>query len=161
MSTFNWVTARGGGTLLGHEMTMTSSGGKPGLLVVRDAGTAAGATTLTLAGSSGSFPLGFLYGMRDLNYAPTTETYDVGEAVTVLTGHGFVEVSADYFSTGSLPTELTGQDYIFAAANGLLSWAGTIKIGRLIDINSYTAPTGGTGTSTNVALIEFDFAAGR
>jgi hypothetical protein len=161
MSTFQWVTARGGGTAYGHELTMNGAAGKPGLLVIQDTGSNTVGSTVSLAGSTGSQPFGFLYGMRDLLYAPVTETYATGEAVTVLTGHGFAEFSADFFSTGSLPTELAGGHVIYAGASGTLALTGTLAIGRLIDINSYTAPSAGTGTSTSVALIEFDFKAGN
>jgi hypothetical protein len=56
---------------------------------------------------------------------------------------------------------LAGGHVIYAGASGTLALTGTLAIGRLIDINSYTAPSAGTGTSTSVALIEFDFKAGN
>jgi hypothetical protein len=153
---FQWVSPYGGADVYGHDLTVASgtTTAEPGLLAVLDY---AGATA-SLAGATGSKPFGFFYGTRDLVYAPTTKIYAEAEACNVLTGHGFVEVSADFFSSGSLPTEAANQRNVYAAASGKLTMAtGTNAIGRLIDIKSFYDGTGGTGTAVNVALIEFDF----
>ena len=150
---FNWLTPLGGGTVYGHELTANGSSIEPGLLVILDSG----GRTVSLAAASGSAPLGFAYGDRDLVYAPTSKVYANGEALNALTGHGFVEVSAEFFSTGSLPGEVTGQTGVYAGANGKLAMTGTLKVGRLIDTKSFTNATGGTGEAVNVSLIEFDF----
>ena len=153
---FQWVSPYSGADVYGHSL-VTAGGvttAEPGLLAVLDfAG-----NTASLAGASGSKPFGFFYGTRDLVYAPTTKIYAAGEAINVLTGHGFVEVSADFFSSGSLPTEAAAQRNVYAAASGKMTLdTGTNAIGRLIDIKSFYDGTGGTGTAVNVALIEFDF----
>jgi hypothetical protein len=153
---FQWVSPYSGADVYGHDLVTEGSTAtaEPGLLAVLDF---AGATA-TLAAATGSKPFGFFYGTRDLVYAPTTKVFAAGEACNILTGHGFGEVSADFFSSGSLPTEAAAQRNVYAAAAGKLTMAtGTNAIGRLIDIKSFYDGTGGTGTAVNVALIEFDF----
>lgn len=150
---FQWVSPYSGADVYGHDLTTNGAAIEPGLLVILDAA----GNTASLAAATGSKPFGFAYGTRDMVYAPTTKTFANGEALNVLTGHGFVEVSADFFSTGSLPAEAAGGHNVFAAANGLLAITGTNQIGRIIDQKSFYDGTGGTGSSVSVALIEFDF----
>jgi len=153
---FQWVSPNSGADVYGHSLTVATgtTTAEPGLLAVLDyAG-----NTASLAGATGSKPFGFFYGNRDLVYAPTTKIFAEGEAVAVLTGHGFVEMSADFFSSGSIPTEAANQRNVYAAASGKITLAtGTNAIGRLIDVKSFYDGTGGTGTAVEVALIEFDF----
>ena len=150
---FEWLTPRSGADVYGHDLTTSVTGIEPGLLVVLDAA----GNTVSLAAATGSKPFGFAYGNRDLVYAPDTKVYDNGEAVNALIGHGIVAMSADFFSTGSLPAEAAGGHNVFAAANGLIAITGANQIGRILDQKSYTDPADGTGTSVTVALIEFDF----
>jgi len=152
---FQWVSPKSGADVYGHDLTAGAVDMEPGLLAILSADGA----TVTLAAATGSKPFGFLYGNRDLVYAPTTKVYDNGEVVNVLTGHGFVEMSGDFFSTGSIPSEAAGGHNIFAAANGKIAITGTNQIGRMIDVKSFYNGTSGTGDSVNVALIEFNFGA--
>ena len=153
---FQWISPFSGADVYGHDLVVASgtTTAEPGLLAVLDAD----GRNASLAGATGSKPFGFFYGTRDLVYAPTTKIYAELEACNVLTGHGFVEVSADFFSSGSVPTEAATQRNVYAAASGKLTMAtGTNAIGRLVDVKSFYDGTGGTGTAVNVAVIEFDF----
>lgn len=150
---FQWLTPHGGANVYGQDLTTGATGIEPGLLVVLSAN----GQTVTLAAATGSKPFGFAYGDRSLVYAPTTKTFDNGEAVAVLTGHGMVLMSADFFSSGSLPTEAAGGHNIYAAASGKIDVTGTNQIGRLIDLKTMTNPIDGTGSSISTALIEFEF----
>ena len=152
---FNWLTASGGGLLYGDEIvTAASQSIEPGLLVTLNSV----AGTVSLAAATGSRPFGFAYGNRDLVYAPITKTFADGEALSVLSGIGLVAMSADFFSSGSLPTEVLGNEAVFAAASGKIqTGSGTNRIGRLVDLKSFYDGTGGTGTSVSVAVIQFDF----
>lgn len=141
-----------GATFNGNDLTTSVATVKPGLLVVKDVG----ANTVSLAAASGSAPLGFAYGERDLVYAPTTRTYASGEAVTVVSGHGLALVSADFFTSGSIPVDTADPRTLFAAANGLMDWSGTNKVARLVSHKDTTDPSGGTGTTNTLALIEFN-----
>ena len=142
-----------GATYNGNDLTTSVATIEPGLLVKKDAG----ASTVSLAGSSGSAPYGVAFGARDLPYAPTTRLYDTGEALVVVSGHGIGLWSADFFSSGSVPTDQAANQDIYAGSNGLLALTGTYKIGRLIDIKTVKDASGGTGTSNNLARIEFNF----
>lgn len=150
---FQWLSPRSGADVYGQDLTTGATGIEPGLLVCLSADGA----TVTLAAATGSKPFGFAYGDRSLVYAPTTKTFDNGEAVSVLTGHGFAMVSADFFSTGSLPAEAAGGHNLYAAANGLLAITGTNQIGRIIDQKSLTNPVDGTGATVTAVVIEFEF----
>ena len=150
---FQWLTPHGGANVYGQDLTTNGAAIEPGLLVVLSADGA----TLSLAAATGSKPFGFAYGDRSIVYAPTTKTFADGEVVSVLTGHGMVMVSADFFSTGSLPAEAAGGHNVYAAANGLLAITGTNQIGRIIDQKTLTDPTNGTGSSVTAAVIEFEF----
>lgn len=150
---FQWLSPRSGADVYGQDLTTGTTGIEPGLLVCLSAD----GTNVTLAAATGSKPFGFAYGDRSLSYAPTTKTFDNGEAVSVLIGHGLVLMSADFFSTGSLPAEAAGGHNIYAAANGLIAITGTNQIGRMIDQKSMTNPIDGTGSTITAALIEFSF----
>lgn len=152
---FQIQTRRGGETFFGKNLTTSVNTIYPGLLVVLDAG----GRTVSLAGATGSAPLGVGWGGRYLNYGPTSKTFSTGEPITAVTGHFFAQVSAEYFSSGSLPTEdvPAPQASIYAAASGKLDITGTLKVGRLIDTDEYVLPTGGTGTTQSTVLIEFNF----
>lgn len=134
--------------------TYTTSVGtiEPGLLVLKDAA----ASTVGLAGASGSAPSGFAFGTRDSVYMPTTRTFATGEPLVVVSGHGQALVSADFFTSGSVPTDDAGSNVLYAAANGKMDTTGTNKVARLLEITTVYDPTGGTGTSNNLAKIEFN-----
>lgn len=141
-----------GATYNGNDLTTSVATVKPGLLVVKDVG----ANTVSLAAASGSAPLGFAFGARDLTYRPTTRTLATGEQVVVVSGHGYALVSEDFFASGSIPADAAGPRTLFAAANGLMDWSGTNKVARLVSVKTVQDPTGGTGTSHNLAEIEFN-----
>lgn len=141
-----------GATFNGNDLTTSVATVEPGLLVIKDAG----ANTVSLAASSGSAPLGFAYGERDLVYAPTSRLFATGEALVVVSGHGLALVSADFFTSGSIPPDEAGYDFLFAAADGKMDWQGTNKVARLVSQKATTDPTGGTGTTNTLALIEFN-----
>jgi hypothetical protein len=118
-----------------------------------------GGRTVTLATGSGSRPFGFAYGDRTPHiYAPTSKTYATGEAVNVVTGHGYAALSSDFFTSGSLPTEAAFR-LLYSGASGKLTTAANAlgAIARLIDIKTWTSPTEGTGTSESVAIVQYDF----
>ena len=142
-----------GASFNGNDLTTSVATIYPGLLVVKDAG----ADTVSLCGASGSIPFGFAHGNRDMVYKPTTNTFATGEPLNVVSGHGYALVSADYFASGSIPPDAAGYDIIYAAASGKMDWAGTNKLARFISQKAVTDPSGGTGTSNTVALIEFNF----
>ena len=154
-SFFQLQSDRGGEVRYGKNLTTSVATIRPGLLVTMDAGN----RTVSLQGASGSRPLGAAWGSRYMTYAPTSKTFASGEQLSVLTGHFFATVSADFFTSGSLPTEGIPGDLspLYAGANGTLALTGTIRVGRLIDTVSYTLPQGGTGVSQNAALCEFNF----
>lgn len=141
-----------GATFNGNDLTTSVATIEPGLLVIKDAA----ADTVSLAASTGSAPLGFAYGNRDMVYKPTSNTFASGEALVVVSGHGFALVSADYFASGSIPPDLAGYDVLYAAASGKMDWQGTNKVARFISQKAVTDPTSGTGTTNTVALIEFN-----
>lgn len=141
-----------GVTYNGNDLTTGAADIEPGLLVVKDVG----ANTVTLAAASGSSPLGFAFGARDLVYRPTTRTYASGEAVVVVSGHGMALVSADFFASGSIPSDAAGPRTLFAAASGKMDWTGTNKVARLVSVKSVTDMTDGTGSAQNLAEIEFN-----
>ena len=141
-----------GATFDGTTYTTSVATIEPGLLVVKDAG----ASTVGLAAASGSAPSGFAFGTRDSEYMPTTRLYDTGEHLVVVSGHGIALVSADFFTSGSVPTDNAGSNVLYAAASGLMDTTGTNKVARLLEITSVYDPTGGTGTSNSLAKIEFN-----
>ena len=115
--------------------------------------------TVSLAETTGSAPFGFAYGGRDLIYAPTTKTYASGEDLAVITGRGYVAVSADFFASGSLPGENEGQNGIWAGASGKLDVnTQTNRIGALVDTVTWRDPLiAAGGGNASVAIIHFDF----
>lgn len=147
------ILTTAGALFNGNDLKANGADIEPGLLVkLDDSG-----NTVSLAGASGSAPYGVAYGTRDMVYAPTTNTFADGEDLVVVSGHFNALVSADFFSSGSIPSELTGLDSLYAAANGKLDWAGTNKVGRFLDRKETTDPTGGTGDANVVAKVEFNF----
>lgn len=149
---FKRLDQDGGNTIWGNgPLTAGEANIEPGLLVTLDSTGRA----VNIASASGSKAFGFAYGDRSLIYAPTTQVFANGEALNVLAGQGFLAVSADFFASGSLPTEAAYRQ-LFQGAGGKLALGGTILIGRLVDLVSWTVPTGGTGTTENVAIVQYD-----
>jgi len=141
-----------GATYNGNNITTSVATIEPGLLVKKDAG----ASTVSLAGASGSSPYGFAFGTRDLVYMPTSRLFASGEALVVVSGHGIALLSADYFTSGSIPTDQATSLDLYAAANGKMDITGTYKVGRLIDVTTVYDASGGTGTSNSLARVEFN-----
>ncbi len=137
----------------GNDLTTSVATIEPGLLVVKDVG----ANTVSLAAASGSAPYGAAFGSRDLVYAPTSRLFATGEAVVVVTGVFNALVSADFFTSGSIPADTAGGRTLYAAASGKIDWTGTNKIGRLVSQKAVTDPTGGTGTTNTLAEVQFAF----
>jgi hypothetical protein len=154
-SFFQVQSQRGGETRYAMNLTTSVATIRPGLMVRMDAA----GRTVSLQGATGSRPLGMAYGSRFMTYAPTSKTFASGEQLAVIGGHFFATLSADFFTSGSLPTEdVPGpMTPLYAGANGTLAVTGTIRVGRLIDTVSYTLPQDGTGLSQNAALCEFNF----
>lgn len=146
------ILAGSGAVYDGNTFTTSVATIEPGLLVLKDAG----ASTVGLAAASGSAPTGIAYGDRGLIYAPTSRLFGTGEPLVVVSGHFMAEMSADYFSSGSVPTDQAAQNALYAGANGLLATTGTFKVGRLAQIKAVIDMTGGTGSSQNHAIVEFN-----
>jgi len=144
----------GGHTLYGRGPLLANGAAiEPGLMVTLDTN----GTDVTLSTGTGSKPFGFAYGDRNLlNYAPTTKVFSDNEALNVVTGHGYVALSADFFSSGSLPTEAAYRT-LYAGTGGKMALGGTFAVARLINVESWTAPTGGTGSTEDVAIVQYDF----
>jgi len=64
--------------------------------------------------------------------------------------------SADFFASGSIPTDQATSLDLYAAANGKMDITGTYKVGRLIDVTTVYDASGGTGTSNSLARVEFN-----
>jgi hypothetical protein len=146
------ILAGPGAVYDGNTFTTSVATIEPGLLVLKDAT----ASTVGLAAASGSAPTGIAYGDRGLVYAPTTRLFSTGEPLVVVSGYFKAEVSSDYFTSGSVPTDTAATNVIYAGANGLLALTGTFKVGRLAEIKTTYDATGGTGTSSNHAIVEFN-----
>lgn len=112
--------------------------------------------TVTLAAASGSRADGVAFGHRSQVQFPTTQVFDNGEELNVLMGSFVAAVSADFFASGSLPTE-TDYRILYQGASGKLALGGTIAVAKLIDIVPWNKATGGTGTTENVAIVRYNF----
>src|SRR3989304_8821018 len=104
-----------------------------------------GGLPVTLATAAGSKPFGFAYGLRTPHvYAPTSATYASGEAVNVVIGHGLAAVSADFFTSGSLPTEAAYRA-LYSGAGGKLDLASNSlgPVAPFVGIKKWAGPPGG------------------
>lgn len=121
---------------------------EPGDLIKIDSG-GSGASLGTAANIDG-----FAYGGRNQTYKPTTKFFAAGELLTRVWSVGEALLSSDFFSGGSLPNP---NDGLYAAANGLITStpAGGVKVGKMKLVVPRTVPTGGTGSTQNLAHIEF------
>lgn len=153
-SFFKVLTPNSGLVVYGSDLTANGAAIKEGLMVTLDSG----GRQVSLAGTTGSKPIGTAFGDRMTVYAPTTKTFADAEALSVVTGHFLAAVSADYFTSGSLPTEV-GPRLLYSGASGKIDVASNAlgPVGRLIDRKTYTEGTGGTGTSVEAAIVQFDF----
>lgn len=136
----------------GKNIKANGSTIEPGYVVKLDTG----GSTASLCGS-GETPEGFAFGERFEPYRPTSSVFADGEALTIVKARGLALISADFFTSGSLPT--TVNTALYTAAGGTLgtSSGGETKIAKYIRNETLTVQTGGTGTTETLALIEFDF----
>lgn len=136
-----------GGVYDGLQVAANGSTIEPGLLVQYDTG---GSTAALATAASAS---GFAWGSRYRPYTPTTAVFADGEPITVVYGVGQAIASADFFTGGTLPA--VGSD-LYAAASGLMDTSGSQKVGYVKNTDNVIEPTGGTGTTTAVAVIAFN-----
>lgn len=110
--------------------------------------------TVDLASAS-TRPDGFVFGdIGAREYRSTKTAFAVGDEITLLTGQGMAALSADFFSSGSLPSAGAA---LYSGANGKLATSGSYKVAECWYVKTAYAPTGGTGTGTNVAIVRFNF----
>jgi len=153
-SFFKVLTPNSGLVVYGSDLTANGAAIKEGLMVTLDSG----GRRVSLAATTGSKPMGVAFGDRFTIYAPTTKTFADAEALNVVTGHFLAAVSSDYFTSGSLPTEVANR-LLYSGASGKLDVAVNALgvVGRLIDRKTFTEGTAGTGTSVEAAIVQFDF----
>jgi hypothetical protein len=74
-----------------------------------------------------------------------------------VTGNYLALISADFFSSGSLPG--TSPTTLYTEADGKIgtSNGGATKIGEYMRTEAVMQPIGGTGASQNLALCRFNF----
>jgi len=137
------------GWKFGKNLTAGSPNIRPGHVVELMVGGAA----VRLCPVSGS-PFGQAYGGRELTYAPTTEVFTQGDYLSVVQGD-FVElISAYFWDTGLIPTNLQTNAPIYTANNGLLTLTATgTMIGRFIRQKAVTQ----VGGQVAIALCRMSF----
>ena len=136
-----------GGQRFGKKLYAGSSTIEPGMLVFLTSG------SLVSIANAADKPFGFAYGLRYAVYRPTTKLFDKGEAMAVVNGVGMAEASSDFFVGGTMPSP---GDTLYSAAAGLMDTTGTNKVGYCVRVEQRVDPSGGTGTSQNVALFHFN-----
>lgn len=142
-ATFQHVS---GGERFGKKLYAGSPSLQPGLLVKLTSG------SLLVVATASDVPFGFAYGLRYATYRPTTKVFDLAEPMAVVKGTGMALASSDFFTSGTLPS---AGDTLYTAAAGLMTTSGTYKVGYCVRVEQRIDPSGGTGTSQNVALISF------
>lgn len=135
-----------GGIYYGKKL-VTSGSASPGHLMALGTG----GSVISQCGASGC-PFGMLVGSRFV-YAPTSTDYATGETAAVVLGDFMCLISAEYFSTGSIPTSVNTP--LYAAAGGVLATSGTTQVGQFIRSKAVTLP----GGSQSVALCRINLAA--
>ena len=128
---------------------------QPGLLVAQDTSgsTTSGSVTVGLAGTTGDV-MGIAYGGRNQQYRPTTKVFAANEAITVVFGSGVIELSADFFTGGSMPVALPAP--LYAGTSGTWCTNGTVRVGKAIEIVQGTTATGGTGAQAPYCIVQFN-----
>lgn len=123
---------------------------EPGLLVKQTSGSEVGLANVSVAH-------GIAFGGRTLKDRPTTRVFSAGEEVVMVWGKGIIELSSDFFTSGTLPS---AGSPVNAGSNGLWDATGGSKVvGRCIQQRTVRQPTGGTGSNITVARIAFDIPA--
>jgi hypothetical protein len=140
------------GIRFGKNLRTSGATIEPGLVVKLDSS----GSTASLC-ESDEAPLGIAYGERHEVYTPTTRVFADAEKLVVVTGNYLALISADFFSSGSLPT--TSPTTLYTADDGKIgtSSSSTTKIGEYLRTEAVMQPVGGTGTSQNLAFCRFNF----
>lgn len=136
----------------GKNLKASGSTIEPGMVVTLESS----GSQVTLCGSAEA-PLGLAFGERHGVYNPTTRIFADGEALVVATNSFMALLSAEFFSSGSLPT--TSPTTLYTAASGLIgtSSSSTTKIGEYLRTETLNQPLGGTGSSQSLGLCRFNF----
>jgi hypothetical protein len=99
---------------------------------------------------------GFAFGTRDAVYTPLTKVFADGEEATVVMGAGLALISADFFTSGSLPS--ADADLYAGASGKITTVAGSnIKFGHSLATKATWLPQSGVGVSQDLSLIRFNF----
>lgn len=136
-----------GGERFGKKLYANSPFIEPGILVNLTSG------SLCSLSSGSDAPFGFAFGLRYSIYRPTSKYFAANEAMSVVHGVGKVLASSHFFIGGTMPA---AGDTIYAAAGGLMDTTGTSHVGYCIRVEQRIDPSGGTGTTQNLALIHFN-----
>lgn len=136
----------------GKNLKASGSTIEPGIVVTLESS----GSQVTLCGSAEA-PLGLAFGERHGVYTPTSRIFADGEALVVVNNSFMASLSAEFFSSGSIPT--TSPTTLYTAASGLIgtSSSSTTKIGEYIRTETLNQPLGGTGSSQSLALCRFNF----
>ena len=140
------------GIRFGKNLRTNGTTIEPGVVVKLDSS----GSTASLCDVAES-PLGIAYGERHEVYTPQTRVFANAEKLVVVTGNYLALLSADFFSSGSLPG--TSPTTLYTAASGLIgtSSAGSAtKIGEYLRTEAVMQPIGGTGTSQDLAFCRFN-----
>ena len=121
-------------TRYGKELVTSGSTIQPGLLVKIDN---TGEKAALCQG--GEKPSGFAFGVREKVYRPTTDVFEDGEQFTVIMGFGLALLSADFFTSGSLPNLDTD---LYAGDNGKITTTSNSnkKFGHSVSTKTSYAP---------------------
>ena len=137
-----------GGERFGKKLYASGSYIEPGDLVKLTSG------SLCSLCDPRDVPFGYAFGLRYAPYRPDKKYFDDGEEMAVVHGVGKVLASCDFFLAGTMPTD---GEVLYAAANGLMApGPGTNVVGMCIRVEQRIDPSGGTGTTQNLALIHFN-----
>jgi len=137
----------------GKNLKASGSTIEPGLVVTLESS----GSQVTLCGLT-EVPFGLAFGERQGVYTPTSRIFADGEALVAAQNSFLASLSAEFFSTGSLPT--TSDNILYTAASGLIAitdGGSATKIGRYIRTETLNEPVGGTGASQSLALCRFNF----
>lgn len=147
-----FVTDRGGRTVFGKNIFTGEASIEPGHVVELES---SGSTVILC--DSEQTPLGIAFGERHGVYSPTSRVFASGEALSVLYGNFTALVSAEFFSSGSIPT--TSPTLLYTADGGLYGTSSTdeTKIGSYMRTETLNLPEGGTGSTQSLALVRFNF----
>jgi hypothetical protein len=98
--------------------------------------------------------MGIAYGGRHQTYRPTTQVFAPNETVTVVQGSGLIALSSDFFTGGSFPIAMPAS--LYSGASGLWSSAGTVKVGKALEVVQATTASGGIGAQQPYCVVQFN-----